>query len=72
MYSVGMLQAEVFDAPTDEELAYLASWDQQLALRRMTVPALRVLAKERGIANTSRLKKKELISVLEKDLGLTK
>lgn len=64
------MQAELLDTAADAEIAALASWDQQFALRRMTVPALRLLAKQQGITNTSKLKKKELISVVEKALGL--
>lgn len=65
------VQAELPDVDSAAELASLASWDKQFALRRMTVPDLRLLAKQQGITNISKMRKKELISVLEKALGLS-
>lgn len=65
------MQAELPDVDSAAELASLASWDKQFALRRMTVPDLRLLAKQQGITNISKMRKKELISVLEKALGLS-
>lgn len=55
---------------TDMELTKMQLWDDRFELRRMTVPALRGLAREKGIRNTSKLRKKELLLVLEKALGL--
>ncbi len=60
---------DVLAAEAQQAAAEEAHWDARYRLRTMTVAELRVLARERGLRGRSTLRKRDLVALLEQDMG---
>jgi len=54
-----------------EEQSAASQWDRRMALRLMTVRALREMARERGVPGRSKMRKAELVAALEAVEGIS-
>ncbi|KAL6756402.1 hypothetical protein V8C86DRAFT_2649550 [Haematococcus lacustris] len=68
--SMGAQELVELDGLPDPVHLELSEWDMRYELRRMTVPALRELARKHAVPGRSAMRKAELVSLLEGRLGL--